>query len=52
MVADGFRLDIKVIQELLRLARIFAGDQISISQHSKRSQSDILKISNGRSEYI
>jgi hypothetical protein len=44
VITDGGLLDPEVIQQLLRLACVLAGDQITLLQHTKRSQRDVLQV--------
>ncbi len=48
VVADGGSVDLEVVQQLLRLARVFAGDAVYASQHAQGSQGDVLKIADWR----
>jgi len=44
VVADGAGVDAVVIEELLRLARVFAGDYVNFFQDAQRSQGDVFEI--------
>ncbi len=45
VVADAAGSDAVVIQELLRLASIFTGDQVNFFEHAQRTQRDVFQIS-------
>jgi len=48
MATDGRRLNLEVVEQLLRLPRVFAGDSIHAAQHIESTQSDVAKIADGR----
>src|SRR5581483_5954977 len=47
VIAGGASSDSEMIQQLLRLACIFAGDEVGFFQNMQRAQSDVFEIPNG-----
>ena len=52
VVADGRGGDGKVIQQLLRLAGVLAGNAVDFLQHPERTKSDVFKIADRRGDQI
>src|SRR6266849_3793661 len=52
VVADERLVNVIVSQELLRVARIFAGDLIRFFQYAQRAQGDVLEVADGRSDKV
>lgn len=52
VVADGRGLDSVVMQQLLRMASVFAGDQPGLLQDAKRPQGDVFEIADRRGDQI
>ena len=52
VVADHRRFYPKMIQQLLRLARVFAGDEVTFFEHTDRTQRDVLEIADWRSDQV
>jgi len=46
VIADRFGADSEMVQELPRVARVFAGDQVNFAQHTQRALSDVFQIPN------
>ncbi len=49
VIADGSLLNAVVVQQLLSLAGVLAGNQVDFLQRAQGSQSNVFKISNGGS---
>ncbi len=53
VAAYGWRkADAEVVQQLLRLARVFAGNAINPLEHVERAQGDVAEVSNRRGDEI
>jgi hypothetical protein len=52
VIAHGGLVDMVVIQQLARLPRVFARNQIGFTQHADGAIGDVLKVPDGRSHYI
>ena len=52
VIADGAGGDAVVVEQLLGLPRIFAGDHIYFLQDSHSPQSDVLQIADGRAHQV
>ena len=52
MVAEGGGDDLKVVEEFLRLARVFAGDLVGLAQDAKGAQGDVLEVADGGGDEI
>ena len=48
VIALRFGSYFEMIQQLLRVPRVFAGDEIGIAQNSESAQGDVLKIADRR----
>ena len=49
VITDGAGRDSVMVQQLLRVAGVFASDQINFFQNTQRAQSDVFQISDRRS---
>src|SRR5258708_4305612 len=47
VIAHSWRVNLKVIQQLLGLASVLAGDAVYVAQDAQGSQGDVLKIADG-----
>ena len=52
VVADGGRADTEVVEQLLRLARVLAGDAVDRAQDAQGAQGDVLQIADGRGDEV
>ena len=52
MVADQRLVNVVVSEQLLRVARVFAGDLIDFSEDAQGSQSDVFEIADGRADEV
>ena len=52
VIADQFLVNAVVLQQFLRLPRIFAGDQVRFLQHAKRPQRNIFEVADRRRHQI
>src|SRR5690242_8603061 len=52
MIALRSSLDFKMVQQLLRMPGVFAGDQVDLAQNSECAKSDVLEISDWRRDNI
>ena len=52
VITDGGGGDVKVVQQLLRLAGVLASNAVDVLQDAQRAQRDVLKIANRRSDQI
>ena len=52
VATDGFFLDLEMIEQLLSLARVFAGDAVNVAQNFKRAQSDVAKVADGSGDEV
>ncbi len=52
VATDGRRFDLEMIQQLLRLARVFAGDAVGALQYVERAQRNVAEIADGRRDKI
>ena len=52
VVADGSGGDAVVIQQLLRLPGVFAGDLVGFLEHPHRPQGDVFEVANGRGHQV
>ena len=52
VVADGARLDTVVGEKFLRLARVFAGDQVNFFEHAQGAEGDVFEIADGRGDQV
>ena len=52
VIAGGAGRDGVVIEQLLRLARVFAGDDVDFLQNAQGAQRDVFEIADGRSDQI
>ena len=52
VVTDGRGGNVEVIQQLLRLARVLAGDAVDLFQHPQRAKCDVFQIADGRGDQI
>ena len=48
VIAHGGRANLEVVQQLLRLPGVFAGDAVYLTQHAQRPQGDVFEIADGR----
>ena len=52
MAADGGRRDLEVVEQLLRLAGVFAGDAVGTAQHIEGAEGDVAKVADGRGDEV
>jgi hypothetical protein len=52
VIADHRLGDLKVIQQLARLAGVFAGHHVALAQHAHSAQRDVLQVADRRGDYI
>ena len=52
MEADGRCGDGEVVEELLRLARVFAGDAVSVLENFKGAEGDVAEVADGRGDEV
>ena len=52
VVADGGRADVEVVEQLLGLARVLAGNFVDRAQHAQRAQGDVFQVADGRGDEI
>jgi len=52
VIADERLRDFVVVQELLRVARVFAGDLVGLAQDAQSAQGDVFEIADGRGDEI
>ena len=52
VAAHGGGGDFKMIEQLLRLAGVFAGDAVHVAQHVQGAQGDVAQIADGRGHQI
>jgi hypothetical protein len=50
MAAYGGGGDLEVVEQLLRLAGVFAGDAVYAAQYVQRTQSDVAQVADGRGD--
>jgi len=48
VIADSGGANLEVVEQLLRLARVLAGDAIDRAQHTQGAQGDVFQIADGR----
>jgi hypothetical protein len=51
-IADQRFVNIEMLEQLPRPARIFSRDHVAFAQHPQRAQRDILEVANGRGDEI
>ncbi len=52
VIADGRGFDFEVIQELLGLARVFAGDAVGLAQDAEGAEGDVFEIADGSGDQV
>jgi len=52
VIADGASVDSVVREQLLRLARVLAGDQVNLLEHAQGAQGDVLEIADWRGDKV
>ena len=52
VVADGGGADFEVIEELLGLAGVFAGDAVGLAQDAECAEGDVFEIADGSGDEI
>src|SRR6185312_15506338 len=52
VVADGGRRDLEMVEELLRLAGVLAGDAVAGAQHTQGAQRYVFEIADGRGDEL
>jgi hypothetical protein len=52
VVADRRLLDFVMVEQLLRLSRVLACDQINLLKHADGAHGDVLKVADGRSNEV
>ena len=45
--ADGWDCDLKVVEELLGLAGVFAGDAVDVAEDFKGAEGDVAEVADG-----
>ncbi len=52
VVADGGRAEVEVVEQLLGLARVFAGDAVCLAQDAQGTQGDVFEVADGRGDEV
>ena len=52
VVADSGGTDVEVVEQLLGLARVLAGDLVDRAQHTQRAQGDVFQVADGRGDEV
>ena len=52
VAADGGGCNLEMVEQLLRLARVFAGDAVGAREHVEGAQGDVAEVADGRCDEI
>ena len=52
VAADGGGCDLEVVEQLLRLAGVFAGDAVGALENIEGAQSDVAEVADGRGDEV
>src|SRR6185312_6662826 len=52
VIALRRRLDFKMVEQFLSVARVFAGDYVGLAQHAQSPQSNVFQIADGSCDYV
>ncbi len=52
VIADGRGADVEMVQQLLRVAGVFAGDELGCAEDMERAQGDVVEVADGRGDEV